>query len=66
MAYQHAARNLAPIRGITSHSVDLLCGADHLNTETTRRLHQVTRQPTRDIADLGPKRTHAARQTSAT
>ena len=65
MTYKHAARDLAPIQRLTLHSVDLLRGADHLNTQKTRRLHQVTSQSTRDTANPGPKRTHAARETSA-
>ena len=65
VTYQHAARNLAPIRHLTLVSVDLLRGADHLNTEKTRRLHQVTSQLTRDTAHPGPKRTHTTRETSA-
>ena len=65
MTYKHAARNLAPIQRLTLHSVDLLRDADHLNTEKTRRAHQVTSQSTRDTANLGPKRTQAARETSA-
>jgi len=64
MTYKHAARNLAPIRRLTLHSVGLLRDADHLNTQKTRRLHQVTSQSTRDTANLGPKRTHATRETS--
>ena len=65
MTYKHAARNLAPIRRLTLQSVDLLRGADHLNTEKTRRLDQVTSQSTRDTANLGPKRTQPACETSA-
>ena len=65
MTYKHAARNLAPIRRLTLQNVDLLRDADHLNTEKTRRLHQVTSQSTRDTANLGRKRTQAARETSA-
>ena len=64
MTYKHAARDLAPIRRLTLQSVGLLRGADHLNTEKTRRLHQVTSQSTRDTASLGPKQTHATRETS--
>jgi hypothetical protein len=64
MTYKHAARNLAPIRRLTLQSVDLLRDADHLNTQKTRRLHQVTSQSTRDTANPGPKRTHATRETS--
>ena len=64
MTYKHAARNLAPIRRLTLQSVDLLRGADHLNTEKTRRLDQVTSQSTRDTANLGPKRTQAAREST--
>jgi len=63
MTYKHAARNLAPIQHLTLHSVDLLGDADHLNTQKTRRLHQVTCQSTRDTANMGPKRTHATRET---
>jgi len=40
MTYKHAARNLAPIRRLTLQSVDLLRGADHLDTEKTRRLDE--------------------------
>ena len=65
MTYKHAARNLAPIRRLTLQNVGLLRDADHLNIEKTRRLHQVTSQSTRDTANPGPKRTHAARETSA-
>ena len=64
MTYKHAARDLAPIRRLTLQSVGLLRGADHLNTEKTRRLHQVTSQSTRDTSNLGPKQTHATRETS--
>ena len=64
MTYKHAARNLAPIQHLTLHSVDLLRDADHLNTQKTRKLHQVTSQSTRDTANPGPKRTHATRETS--
>jgi hypothetical protein len=64
MTSKHAARNLAPIRGLTLRSVDLLRGADHLNTQKTRRLHQVTSQSTCDTAHPGPKRMPAACQTS--
>jgi hypothetical protein len=64
MTYKHAARDLAPIQRLTLHSVDLLRGADHLNTQKTRRLHQVTSQSTRDTSNLGPKQTHATRETS--
>ena len=65
MTYKHAARDLAPIQHLTLQSVDLLRDADHLNTEKTRRLHQVTSQSTPDTANPGPKRTHATRETSA-
>ena len=64
MTSKHAARSRAPIRHLTLHSVDLLRGADHLNTQKTRLLHQVTSQSTRDTAHPGPKRMHAARETS--
>jgi len=64
MTSKHAARDLAPIRRLTLRRVDLLRGADHLNTQKTRLLHQVTSQSTRDTSNLGPNRTHAARETS--
>jgi len=66
MTYKQAARNLAPIQRLTLHSVDLLRDADHLNTEKTRRAHQVTSQSTRDTANPGPKRTHATHETHET
>jgi hypothetical protein len=64
MTYKHAARNLTPIQHLALHSVDLLRDADHLNTQTTRRLHHITSQSTRDTANPGPKRTHATHETS--
>jgi hypothetical protein len=65
MTYVHATRNLAPIRRITLRTVDLLRSENHLNTDETRWLRQVTCQSTRDTANLGPKWTRAARETSA-
>jgi hypothetical protein len=64
MTYEHAARNLAPIQHLTLHSVDLFRDAGHLNTQKTRRLHQVTSQSIRDTANSGHKRMHATRETS--
>jgi hypothetical protein len=64
MTYKHAARHLAPIQHLTLHRVNLLRDADHLNTQKTRRLHQVTSQSIRDTANPGPKRMHATRETS--
>jgi len=65
MTYVHATRNLAPIRRLTLRTVDLLRSEDHLNTDETRWLGQVTCQSTRDTANLGPKWTRAARESGA-